>query len=622
MASTTTPRRHAAKPTAPPVRRKSAEEAARGPRLLKSLLREEPVLFFLTVGCSLLGAVFEGVGVGLLVPFLDGLANPNDAPVQTGIGWIDMTILGVGAPPLERLYRVSATILAAILIRMGLAYAGARTGIALREQLVHRLRVRVTAQLQSVALSYFSKHRAGEFVSVLTSQMGRVRHLIESASQVISTTFILLVYVAAIVVLSWQMALVALGFCLVLFVMLGGALRAMRREGEAVTLSDSAVVSVITEMLSAMRTITIFGAREFELRRFRSVSSENAATTAKVSARGALVGPISQGVASTGLIAMLLIAVQFFVLPGHMSVAVLLTFFFALFRLLPLVQMLNGHRAQWAVSRDALDVVAGLLDERDKPYVRDGNVSLGRLREGIVLDRVSYEYEPGQPVLEDVSLTIRHGQTTALVGSSGAGKSTLADLVARLQDPTAGAILYDGVDLRELTLDSLRERLVVVSQATFLFHDTVRANIAYGLDDAPIERIRWAAEKANALEFIDAMPEGFDTVLGDRGERLSGGQRQRISIARALLRDPEILILDEATSALDSVSERLVQESLEFLMRGRTVLVIAHRLSTIESADHVVVLERGRVVEEGAYDELLERRGHLWSYHRLQFETS
>jgi subfamily B ATP-binding cassette protein MsbA len=418
------------------------------------------------------------------------------------------------------------------------------------------------------------------------------------------------------------MAVIALAFCLFLFLMLGGALRKMRTVGEAIYASDGAVVSLITEMLGAIRTITSFGTREYESRRFEAISAENAATTASVVRKSALVGPVSQGVASIGLIAMLLIAVQFFVLPGRMSVAVLLTFFFALFRLLPLVQMLNGHRSQWAISRNALDVVAGLLDEHDKPYIIDGHVPLIHFEDSIVFEDVTFAYEPGQEVLSGVSLVLRQGETTALVGASGAGKSTLVDLVARLHDPTAGRILLDGTDLRHFTLNSLRRHVVVVSQQTFLFHDTVRANISYGLDDVPLERIRWAAEKANALEFIDAMPEGFDTVLGDRGERLSGGQRQRISIARALLRDPEILILDEATSALDSISERLVEETLEFLMRGRTVIVIAHRLSTVENADHVVVLDDGRVVEDGTYSELLERKGHLWSYHRLQFQEA
>jgi ABC-type multidrug transport system fused ATPase/permease subunit len=208
------------------------------------------------------------------------------------------------------------------------------------------------------------------------------------------------------------------------------------------------------------------------------------------------------------------------------------------------------------------------------------------------------------------------------VGSSGAGKSTLVDLIPRFHDATAGRVLLDGVDIRDFDLYSLRDKIAIVSQDTFIFNDTVEANIAYGLPDTTMEQVMDAADKANALEFIDEMADGMQTVLGDRGVRLSGGQRQRLAIARALLRDPEILILDEATSALDSVSERLVQQSLERLMEGRTVVAIAHRLSTVENADWVVVLEDGIVVEEGTYEELLERRGQLWEYHALQFQLS
>ena len=209
---------------------------------------------------------------------------------------------------------------------------------------------------------------------------------------------------------------------------------------------------------------------------------------------------------------------------------------------------------------------------------------------------------------------------TALVGSSGAGKTTLADLIPRFYDPTQGKILIDGVDLREFEINSVRRKMAVVSQDTFIFNTSVWNNIAYGSEDADEAAIREAARNANALEFILDMPEGFETKLGDRGVRLSGGQRQRIAIARALLRDPDILILDEATSALDSVSERLIQESLEKLSVGRTVIAIAHRLSTIVRADKVVVLEQGRIVEQGEYQELLEQHGNLWKYHQMQHE--
>jgi len=210
---------------------------------------------------------------------------------------------------------------------------------------------------------------------------------------------------------------------------------------------------------------------------------------------------------------------------------------------------------------------------------------------------------------------------TALVGASGAGKTTLADLIPRFYDPTQGKVLIDGIDLRQFEINSLRRQLAIVSQDTFIFNTSVQNNIVYGKEGATEQEIQAAARQANALEFIQEMPEGFETQLGDRGVRLSGGQRQRIAIARALLRNPEILILDEATSALDSVSERLIQESLEKLSVDRTVIAIAHRLSTIAKADKVVVLEQGRIVEQGNYQELLEIRGHLWKYHQMQNET-
>jgi subfamily B ATP-binding cassette protein MsbA len=235
---------------------------------------------------------------------------------------------------------------------------------------------------------------------------------------------------------------------------------------------------------------------------------------------------------------------------------------------------------------------------------------------------VDFGYDPSEPVLHNITLTIKRGQMTALIGASGAGKTTLVDLIPRFYDPTQGKILIDGVDLREFEINLLRRKLAVVSQDTFIFNTSVRNNIAYAIEGADEAAIYEAARLANALEFILEMPQGFDTELGDRGIRLSGGQRQRIAIARALLRNPDILILDEATSALDSVSERLIQESLEKLAVGRTVIAIAHRLSTIIRADKVVVLEQGRVVEQGGYQELLLQRGKLWKYHQIQHEIN
>ncbi|MFM8005470.1 MAG: ABC transporter ATP-binding protein, partial [Dolichospermum sp.] len=293
-----------------------------------------------------------------------------------------------------------------------------------------------------------------------------------------------------------------------------------------------------------------------------------------------------------------------------------------LFRIIPITQDLNGVVAFLTTQSGAVENIKNLLKTDDKIYFQNGTLKFPGLKRSIDLVSVDFDYSPEQRVLHNITLSIKQGEMTALIGSSGAGKTTLANLIPRFHDASDGYIYIDDVDLQKFEINSLRRQIAVVSQDTFIFNTSVWKNIAYGTPNVTETEIKEAARLANALEFILEMPEGFDTQLGDRGVRLSGGQRQRIAIARALLRNPEILILDEATSALDSVSERLIQESLEKLSVGRTVIAIAHRLSTIAKADKVVVLEQGRIVEQGKYQELLEQKGKLWQYHQVQYEVS
>jgi subfamily B ATP-binding cassette protein MsbA len=321
---------------------------------------------------------------------------------------------------------------------------------------------------------------------------------------------------------------------------------------------------------------------------------------------------------------MVAVAFTWFVADGNFSSASLLTFMFVLFRMMPLVSQINAGRQQISSLYGSMDNIKKLLQTEAKSKTVIGNLHFSKLKHAIDFCNVDFKYDlnSDELILSNITFSIEKGQTVAFVGASGAGKTTLADLIPRFYEPSKGTILIDGIDSREFDVDSLRRRLSIVSQDTFIFNNSIRYNIAYGLENIDEESIVEAAKLANAWEFIQELPERLNTILGDRGVRLSGGQRQRIAIARALLRQPEILILDEATSALDSVSEQLIQESLEKLSQDKTVIAIAHRLSTIANADKVVVVEQGRIVEQGGYKELLIRKGKLWKYHEMQHELS
>jgi subfamily B ATP-binding cassette protein MsbA len=380
--------------------------------------------------------------------------------------------------------------------------------------------------------------------------------------------------------------------------------------------------AVALEFINGIRTVHAFATQDFERHRFHRAIDQIYRSATGVAKLAALVEPLTQGVASTLLIVMVVGAFHFFVDNGQLRATALLTFLLAMLRTFPLIAHLSNARINFNSLQGSLHNINALLRRRDKPYLADGHTAFTGLTQAIDFVNVTFAYEASRPVLRDLTLSSPRGQTTALVGASGAGKSTLADLIPRFFDPTQGHILIDGIDLRTFSVQSLRRRLAVVSQDTFIFNASVQYNIAYGLEDIDVEAIAEAARLANASEFIQALPDGFETELGDRGVRLSGGQRQRIAIARALLRNPEILILDEATSALDSITERLIQASLEKLSVGRTVVAIAHRLSTIMRADQIIVMDQGCIVERGSYRDLIERRGYFWQYHQMQQDVA
>ncbi len=592
---------------------------SRPSRILLGVFRKYWYYLVITLCFAILAAVCEGLSIGLLIPFLRNIGDSGEA-FSTGWVIVDQHILGVDKPQLERLYRICGIILIASWGRSGFSYLSEGFATVARVKYVMELRSRVVDQLLSVSLSYYSSTKTGELINSLTTEISRVIQSFQVINVFLIRGTLMIVYVVFMFFVSWELSVIILTFFVILSLTLTRLLKTIQSGGKKVTKAAGAFTSALTELINGVRTIAAFNTQDYERERMGKAVNELAESMVKNGWQRLKVGPLSQGFVSTILIGIILVATQYYVLPGKLDIALLLAFLFALMRMMPLINELNKQRGMWASLRGSLLNVADLLRTDNKPYLEDGTENVGDLEKAIVFENVTFGYGEDITVLSDVNISIECGKTTAIIGASGAGKSTLVDLIPRIHDPVSGRVLWDGLDLKDAKVDSLRQKIAVVSQSTFIFNETVWANIAYGLEDVPQDKIYEAAQRANALDFVEQMENGFDTILGDRGVRLSGGQRQRVAIARALLRDPDILILDEATSALDSVSERQVQQSLEELMQGRTVIAIAHRLSTIENADKVVVLEEGKVVEQGTYDELLKLKGKLWEYHALQYQ--
>ena len=569
---------------------------------------------------TLLASIFEGVTVGLIASFLQVLTTPDKPPLQTGFEWFDTVLLATKASATGRIYRLSVLILVIIWLRAIWTYLGAYYSKLAQSNLCDRLRKRLFEQLQGLSLSYYTTSRSGDIFNTLTTEINQIKQAFEVLSNLITRGSTLLAYVISMFWLSWSLSFGAISLYALLSVGISTLIRRVREASFAVPKANKQFASVSIQFINGIRTVKASATENFERQRFYQTSTDIVKTEERVASISSLVYPLADAAASSILIVMVVIAFNFMISQGDLEVASLLTFMFVLFRMMPLVSQVNAMRENLSRFQGSINEVKELLKRDDKPYINNGTLKFKGLKQKISFSRVDFGYEPNNLILKDIKLDIEKGKVTALVGASGAGKTTLADLIPRFYDPIEGSILLDKVKLNDFDIASVRQKMAIVSQDTFIFNASVRDNIAYGLTGIYEKNIWQAAKQAHALEFIEELPNGFETVLGDRGVRLSGGQRQRIAIARALLRNPDILILDEATSALDSVTEQLIQESLEKLSQGRTVIAIAHRLSTIAKADKVVVLEQGRIVEQGNYKDLLARQGALWKYHQIQHE--
>ena len=418
--------------------------------------------------------------------------------------------------------------------------------------------------------------------------------------------------------IDWKLTLIALATAPIVIAVVVYFSRRLRRMSHGLQRTMGDVTHVLQESIEGHKVVKVFSGQAYERRRFTDAANRVRRFQVKFVAADAATAPIAQMITAIALAIILLLSASRFA-GGALTISDFVSFFTAMALLFSPLKRLTRVNARIQKGIAAAASVFALIDASAEADT--GSVRIQRADGRLELDSITFRYHgEGRPVLDSVSITIEPGETVALVGPSGSGKTTIAGLIPRFYDPDNGHVRLDGIDLRDLSLESLRANVALVSQDIVLFDDTVAANIAYGATaGAPHEAITAAARAAHALEFIEAMPHGMDTLIGERGVKLSGGQRQRLAIARAVLKDAPILILDEATSSLDSESERRIQEAVETLRAGRTTLVIAHRLSTIEGADRIIVMDRGRIADAGTHTELIERNGLYAGLYRFQF---
>ncbi len=588
--------------------------------LTKSLLRY-PFLVFLTILMGFSGALFNGVGTVLIVPILlellgesAELADQLPAILQRFVVFFDVV------PEQYRLLAMSFSVVALIVLKNAAVYAGSLTSNSLNRRLAANLRLDGLRILLDVDLAYYTETKVGDLINHLNVEVSRTTVAVRTLARMAIAVITIMVFICILVLMSWQLTVIATFALAIVALVNQTAVRKSKVFGAELSQLSRKYSSRIVEILSGIRLVKGTANEDDEYDAISKLIADREVSEYRSQLLFAGIAPLNEVCSIIALISVAALGRMAMAEQIEVFSSILLAYLLVLFRMLPTIGQLNSTRSQLANVGPSVTVVSQFLRRDDKPFMKAGARQYTQLKHGIRFKNLSFSY-PGndKQVLNKINLHLKKGKTLALVGASGAGKSTLADLLPRFYDPSGGRIEIDGYDLKSFDIKSFRRRLGIVSQDTFLFNATVRENLIYGRPEATDDEIKDAMDRANAYEFIEALPQGLETMIGDRGVLLSGGQRQRLAIARALLQDPDILILDEATSALDTISERLVQKAIDDLSRNRTTLVIAHRLSTVQNADQIAVMDQGRVVETGTHTELLNKGGYYAQLCAIQF---
>lgn len=550
------------------------------------------------------------------------LAMILGALTTLAVPWIIRNIIDevLAAKNLVALNWIALGILVLFFLRGVFSYLQGYLMSYIANRVIIDIRNEVYARVQRLSLRFFDTRKTGSLMSRLTNDIGALQTaIVDNFVNIVKESVILIGSLVGMVILHWRLTLLCIIIVPLVSITIKYFGRKLKKSGHMMQERIADVTSHLQETIGGIRVVKSFFREDYEIARFRQINQASFGAAMKAARQSSQLSPIVEFIAAIAVTAIIWYG-GWSVIDGELTAGELIAFLIYAINLANPVRRLSALYGDIQRSMAAGERVFALLDETPDIREKADAIALPVLRGDVVFDAVHFQYEPSKEVLSGISFYAEPGQKIALVGPSGSGKSTIANLIPRFYDVTAGAIKIDGHDVRDVTLASLREQIGIVPQDTALFNTTIEENIRYGRLDATDEEVAAAVRAANAEEFVRQLPQGLQTPIGDRGLVLSGGQRQRIAIARALLKDPRILILDEATSALDTESEQLVQAALERLMIGRTAFIIAHRLTTIQDADHILVIDRGRIVESGTHQSLLALHGMYYNLYTLRLQ--
>jgi len=586
-------------------------------RLVRELLRPHfrPLLF------GFFAAIGEGAG-NLLEPWPLKIVLDNVLRGKRTGGWLDTWIHSTFGSDKEHLILFAAGAAMAVAVFGAVcSYVEKYYTTSVGQWVMHDLRSRLYARIQRLSLSYHDQAQTGDLVSRVTSDIDTIQSFLTTGLLTALINVLTIVgMVGVMFYIDWHFTLVALSVVPLLFLVVYRYTRLIKKSSREVRKKEGEIASVIQEVLTSIRVVKAFAREDYEQRRLEEESLESVEIALRARSLKAKLAPLVEIIVAIGTSLVLLFGGRM-VLAGTLTSGSLVVFIFYLGKMYKPMQELSKMTDAYSKASVGYERIREVLETDSDVKDRPRAITAPRFRGEIEFDHVTFGYEPGRPAVQDLSLRVKPGEVVALVGPTGAGKSSILGLIPRFYDPDTGTIRIDGRDVRDYKQRSLRDQISFVLQETLLFHGTVWHNIAYGKPGATRSEILRAAELANAQEFIDKMPQGYDTMIAERGTTLSGGQRQRLAIARALIRNTPILLLDEPTSGLDAASEKLVFEALDRLMSEKTCVVIAHRLATIRNASLICVIQDGRVAESGTHDALLAAGGLYSQLYEIQFNA-